>query len=101
MDTAILIALHLSWLAWAGFTLWYGIRIKWEKSKYGVNTLLTATSLALALTLIEVSVFFPYDPWRPYVRLLVYSLIAAAGIQRIWFMATRERNTPEVEKRER
>jgi hypothetical protein len=90
MDLTILILQHISFVAWVSFVIWYGIRIQWERSEYGINTFITGLSLALALTLIEVSILFPYDPWRPVARIAVYGLIAAAGVQRLYFMARRK-----------
>src|SRR6478735_7003840 len=100
MDTVILILTHIAFIAWTAFVLWYGVRIEWERNKFGINTFITGLSLALALFLIEVSIWFKNDPWRPYVRVLVFGLIAAAGVQRLYFMATRKHKTPEEDNDE-
>jgi heme/copper-type cytochrome/quinol oxidase subunit 4 len=97
MDLTTLILQHISFVAWTAFVIWYGVRIQWERSEYGINTFITGLSLALALTLIEVSILFENDPWRPVARIVVYALIAAAGVQRLYFMARRKnKGTREV-----
>lgn len=77
---------HVSFVASVTFLIWFGITRKWSADDYGVNLFLTTVSIVILLTMAEISLFWEEEPWRAWVRLVGWGILAFVLIQRLWFL---------------
>ena len=89
VETTLRVAQHTSFVAWTVFIFWYGLRIRWEDTVHGVNTMIVSAGLWLILLLVQISIFWPGQIWLPWLRIPIYLFITIGGLQRDWFMIRR------------
>lgn len=85
------LAVTLAALAWLTFIVWYSIRAKWWKNPVGRNTFGVSTVLFVILARITLLRWFPHLQQHDIPGIIVYSVAALFGVQRIWFMEKAQR----------
>ncbi len=85
------IAITVAWAVWFAFLVWYSIRAKWWKIELGRN--IFGVSLILMVILLRLAVirWFPEHAQHDFWGVIIYSIAAALGVQRIRFVERAQR----------
>ena len=85
------IAITVAWIVWSAFLVWYSIRAKWWKSAIGRNTF--GVSLILTVILFRAAAlrWFPELAQSEVWGVLIYTIAAGFGVQRILFVEDAQR----------
>lgn len=85
------IAITVAWAVWFSMLVWYSIRAKWWKSSIGRNTFGVSLILMVILLRLAVIRWFPEHVQHDFWGVLIYSVAAAFGVQRIVFVEKAQR----------
>lgn len=90
-EFALTASIWLATASWATFLMWYSVRAKWWKHSVGWNTF--GVSLMLFLILLRLSILraHPSTNDGAVLGIVVYSMTAVLGVQRVVFMEKAQR----------
>lgn len=78
--------IHLAFLTWGTFAVWYGITRRWEETPEGINTFITSAGLTLLFGIVITGIWFHGQPWRIAVVLIGVAILVVAGFHRLTFL---------------
>ncbi len=72
------ILVSLAGLGGVLFVVTYGLMAPWWRSWAGRSLMSLGFAIAAACSLVTISLWWPDIPWRPWLRIVLYGLAAAA-----------------------
>lgn len=84
-------ALIVATVVWWGFVVWYTIRSKWWKNKYGRNLASVGVMIAALFSLLTLMAWIDWQDWMvfPATAIIVWSILL--GGQRTYYMELAQR----------